>query len=66
MGRTRTARTTLPGGSEVPHAVAEGAGLRTRTVQRALKGFQLDASAPKADEREARLCEKQSFNRVYW
>lgn len=36
------------------------------TVQRALKGAQLEPSTPKLAERQARLRESQSLDLVHW
>lgn len=64
MDRTQPARITLCQETRAAHT--ERAELRVLDVKGALKGVQLQASTPQADERQARLRENQSADVVHW
>ena len=67
MNRTRPAGITLCREKRAPHSTNAGkAKLPVLNVKRALKGVQLQSSAPELDERQARLRENHSPNLVHW
>jgi hypothetical protein len=63
--RTRPAGITLSGETQAP-PIAGDAKLHVLDVRRALKGVQLQASAPQSYQRKARLRENQSLDLVHW
>src|ERR1700730_13121959 len=67
MERTRPGGITLSRDKRAPHtAIADKAKLHALNVKRALKGVQLQPSAPESEEGQARLRENQSLNLVHW
>ena len=66
MDRTRPAWIILPREIRAAHtAIAERTELHVLKVKGALKGIQLEPSAPEFDEHHARLGESQSLNPVH-
>lgn len=67
MDRKWAAWITLPRRTKALHTpIAQRSELLVLTVQRALKGAQLEPSTPKLAERQARLRESQSLDLVHW
>src|SRR5258708_40349803 len=67
MERTRPAGVTLSWDKRAAHtANADKTKLHALNVKRALKGVQLQPSAPESEERQARLREDQSLDLVHW
>src|ERR1700720_3164309 len=66
MDRTQPAGIILSRQTRGPHTIAGRAKLPVLNVKRALKGVQLQTSAPELDERQARLRENQSPNLLHW
>ena len=64
MDRMRPAWITLTRETRFPHTA--NAERHVLQVKRALKGIQLQASTPQADERQAGLAENQSPDIVHW
>jgi len=66
MDRTPPAGITLSREIRAPHTVIpERAKLHALKVKRALKGIQLEPSAPELSERHARLRENQRLNLIH-